>query len=207
MAVGKERILDYLHGLGPAAPRPPDAAAFAAGLHTAKTRAFEAIVAAGGIGLRPGVARLVAEARAAGLRLAIATTATQSAVEVVLARAGGGACPASSFDVVGAGDVVAAKKPAPDIYLWVLGRLGCAPAQCLTIEDSAAGLAAARAAGLATLVTASALTAGHDFSGAAALLSDLGEAGAACRVLAGPPCESGGGDLAWLCRLHAPAAL
>ena len=67
-----------------------------------------------------------------------------------------------------------AKKPAPDIYLWVLARLGLPAADCLAVEDSAHGLKAARAAGIPTLVTENGYTRGQDFTGAVAVLPDLG---------------------------------
>jgi beta-phosphoglucomutase-like phosphatase (HAD superfamily) len=68
----------------------------------------------------------------------------------------------------------AAKKPAPDIYLWVLERLGLPAEACLAFEDSGNGLKAALGAGLATVVTDGEYTRDHDFSGAIAVLSDLG---------------------------------
>jgi beta-phosphoglucomutase-like phosphatase (HAD superfamily) len=77
------------------------------------------------------------------------------------------------FEKVGAGDTVPHKKPAPDIYQWVLAARLPATA-CLAIEDSANGLKASRGAGLATVITRTAYTDDHDFAGALALLPDLG---------------------------------
>ena len=77
------------------------------------------------------------------------------------------------FEVVGAGDVVTAKKPAPDVYRWVVDRLGLEPQQCLAVEDSGVGVAAAVAAGVPTVVTPSAHTARDDFSAAIARYPDL----------------------------------
>ena len=79
------------------------------------------------------------------------------------------------FEVIGAGDIVPNKKPAPDIYRWVLDRLALPAENCLAIEDSANGLRAARAAGLRCLVTPNDYTAGEDFSGAWRVLSNLRE--------------------------------
>ena len=59
------------------------------------------------------------------------------------------------FEVIGAGDLLIRKKPAPDVYLWVMQRLGLPPEACLAIEDSSIGLTAARAAGLPTVITVS----------------------------------------------------
>ncbi len=67
------------------------------------------------------------------------------------------------------------KKPAPDIYFWVLDKLGLDPSECIAIEDSENGLLAAHAAGLPTLITINNYTRQQNFDGAAAILSDLGE--------------------------------
>ena len=75
--------------------------------------------------------------------------------------------------MIGAGDVVAAKKPAPDIYRWVLDRLALPASACLAIEDSENGLRAALGAGLRCLVTLGEYTRRQDFSGATAMLESL----------------------------------
>jgi HAD superfamily hydrolase (TIGR01509 family) len=161
--------------------------------YRAKVRHFEAL--APEIPLRPGVRRLVCEAHTAGLRIAIATTASLSGVEALLGRD-----PAlrKAVDLIAAGDVVERKKPAPDVYEWALARLGLAPEACIAIEDSEIGLHAALAAGLPTLVTVSDYTAGEDFTGAAAVLTSLGEDGDPARCLAGPAPPHGFVDVAYL---------
>jgi HAD superfamily hydrolase (TIGR01509 family) len=173
-------------------------------LHKIKTRHYVAMLDEGRLPLRPGVARLIAEARAAGLRLGIATTTTPDNVGALL-RNGFAPDAESWFDIIAAGDIVPAKKPAPDIYQWVLARTGWQAAQCLALEDSRNGLRASLAAGIRTLVTVSHYTVDEDFSGAVAVLSDLGEPGRPCRVLAG----DGGGqawvDVAALRRWHGEA--
>ena len=153
-------------------------------LHEAKTRHYLALLEAGGIPLLPGVVRLIDEARDAGLRLAIATTTTPENVTTLL-RASLAPDAVSRFEVIGAGDVVPAKKPAPDIYLWVLEQMNLPPSACFALEDSANGLRASLGAGLPTLVTESEYTHGHDFSGAVAVLSDLGEPGRPSLVRSG----------------------
>ncbi len=171
---GKERIRAYIERRQPQYSSREDFSAWVAQLHAAKTRHFTALLQQPGIPLRPGVARLLRELRQAGVRLAIATTSAPQAVEALLETSLGGGC-GGWFEVIGAGDVVAAKKPAPDIYRWVLERLALPPAACLAVEDSANGLQAALGAGLSTLITVNGYTAREDFSGAAAVLSDLGE--------------------------------
>ncbi len=98
-------------------------------LHAEKTRRYGALVAEGALKPRPGVLRLLQEARAAGVKLAIATTTDPANVEALLKASFAPDAP-SWFSVIGAGDVVPAKKPAPDIYRFVLERLGCDPSAC-----------------------------------------------------------------------------
>ncbi|PIP95512.1 MAG: phosphatase [Rhodobacterales bacterium CG18_big_fil_WC_8_21_14_2_50_71_9] len=164
---GKERITRYLTERG------ADPAAFdVAALHAAKTERYVALMAEGAIALRPGVAALIARARAAGLRLAVATTTSLPNVEA-LSLAVFGRPADAVFDVIAAGDVVAAKKPAPDIYRHALRALGAAPARAVAFEDSLNGLRAAQGAGLRCVVTPGVYTDTEDFSGADLLLNDL----------------------------------
>jgi len=171
---GKERMRHYLDRYRPDWPRPANLDALIGGLHAAKTRQYTALLAEGGIPLRPGIGRLLNEARAAGLRLAIATTTTPENVTALLVHALG---PESVdwFEVIAAGDVVPAKKPAPDIYHYALAKLGLAPDACLAFEDSENGLRASRGAGLTTVITVNDYTRGQDFAGAVLVLDQLGE--------------------------------
>ena len=169
---GKERMLHFATRHRPDFARLPDVAERVAALHKAKTRNYTQLAATGSIPLRPGVARLLQEARAAGLRLAIATTTTPENVSALLVPALGPDA-MGWFEVIGAGDVVSAKKPAPDIYLWVLERLGLPASACLAFEDSENGLKASLGAGLATVVTPCDYTRSQDFSGATAVLDSL----------------------------------
>ena len=174
---GKERMRHYVERYRPDWSRPADFDDLVVELHRAKTRHYTRMLAEGGIPLRPGVRRLLTEARAAGMILAVATTTTPENVitllEHSLAEDG-----ADWFAVIAAGDIVSAKKPAPDIYLWAMQQLGLSPQACLAFEDSENGLRASRAAGLKTVVTVNDYTRDQDFSGALAVLSDLGEPGA-----------------------------
>jgi HAD superfamily hydrolase (TIGR01509 family) len=168
MTGGKERIRFFCERHAPEFLQQADVEARIRELHAAKTRHYMEICAQG-IPLRPGVERLLREASAAGLRLAIATTTTPENITALLAPD-----LLALFETVGAGDTVAKKKPAPDIYRWVLTQMGLPAAACLAIEDSANGLKASTAAGLATVISRTAYTDDHDFSGALALLPDLG---------------------------------
>jgi HAD superfamily hydrolase (TIGR01509 family) len=180
---GKERMRHYLDRYRPDWARPADQDGLIARLHAAKTRHYTKLLAQGGIPLRPGVARLLDEARAAGIRLAIATTTTPENVTVLLEHALAPEAVAW-FEVIAAGDVVPAKKPAPDIYHYALERLGLRPEQCLAFEDSLNGLHSARGAGLTTVVTINDYTRDQDFTGAALLLDQLGEPDRPFEVLA-----------------------
>ena len=185
---GKERLGHYLD-----AYHPPAAAAAAgriAALHAAKTARYTALVDAGAALPRPGVARLIGEARRQGVALAIATTTSLANVEALL-RSTLGPDGLAGFAAIGAGDMVAAKKPAPDVYHLVLERLALPAAACVAFEDSANGLAAALAAGVPTVVTPSVYTEGQHFPGALAVVSDLGEPGEPYRHLAGAGAADG----------------
>lgn len=171
---GKERMRFYCERHAPAFLQQADAAERIKALHATKTAHYVNLVESGALPLRPGVARLIAAARAAGLRLAIATTTTPENVTSLL-KASLAPHAASWFEVIGAGDVVPLKKPAPDIYYWVLEKMQLPASACLALEDSVNGLKSSLAAGLPTLVTENEYTLDHDFSGALAVLSDLGE--------------------------------
>ncbi|MDO8960017.1 MAG: HAD family hydrolase [Rhodocyclaceae bacterium] len=169
---GKERIRFFVERHLPEFAARPDFDALVKSLHATKTAHFVRLVEAGQLPLRPGVARLIAEARAAGLRLAIATTTSPENVDVLL-RASLAPEALDWFEVIGAGDVVPAKKPAPDIYQWVLERMKLPASACLALEDSVNGLKSSLAAGIPTLVTESEYTHGQDFTGALRVLPDL----------------------------------
>ncbi|WP_018466116.1 HAD-IA family hydrolase [Calidithermus timidus] len=178
---GKERIAHYLYHC-PECPKLLDADI--ARLHWRKTELYNQIVAAGGVPFRPGVLRLWREARAQGVKLAIATTTSLPNVEVLLRQAGEEVL--GWFETIVAGDMVPRKKPAPDVYLKVLENLGLAPEEALAIEDSQNGLIAAQKAGIPTLITYSHYTREQRFEGALAVLEHLGEPELPARVVAGP---------------------
>lgn len=169
---GKERLRFYAEQHYPEFTQRPDFDELVNSLHAAKTSHYVRLVEAGGLPLRPGVRELILEARGTGLRLAIATTTSLENVSALL-RSTLGVGADSWFEVIGAGDVVPRKKPAPDIYLWVLQRLNLPPSACLALEDSENGLNASLSAGIRTLVTESEYTRGQDFSGALTVLPDM----------------------------------
>ncbi len=196
---GKERMKYYVERFRPDYAKPANFDDLVADLHKAKTRHYTRMLAEGGIPLRPGVKRLLEESRGAGLILGVATTTTPDNVTALLRHSLAADGP-DWFRVIAAGDIVPAKKPAPDIYVWAMVQLGLAPEECLAFEDSENGILASRGAGLRTIVTVNDYTRDHDFSGALAVLSDLGEPDAPYRRMDRE--ESGVVDLerirAWL---------
>ncbi len=151
-------------------------AAFVAELHKIKTQLFVELVERGELPLRPGVARLVAEARAANVKarvprcmqaasfglcanvwvcvqIAVCSTSNEQSVSGIV-RVGLGADVAKIMRVF-AGDVVPKKKPDPAIYLLAAKELGVEPGRCVVVEDSHIGLRAAKAAGMRCMVTTS----------------------------------------------------
>lgn len=201
VAGGKERMQFYLDQFRPDWLRPSDLPTMIADLHRTKTQHYTQLLADGVIPLRPGVKRLLNEARDAGLRLAIATTTTPANVTALLEHA---LDPDSLswFEVIAAGDMVPAKKPAPDIYLYTLETMGLLPQDCMAFEDSRNGLVSAQASGLGTIVTVTDYTRHHDFTEALVVLDCLGEPDAPAQVLQGSLGTSTYLDLVSVKHLH-----
>jgi HAD superfamily hydrolase (TIGR01509 family) len=151
-------------------------------LHGRKAEILEENLSEHGIRPRPGVVRLIGEADAAGWKLAVASTSSERSVRAVLTHAVGPELARKLL--VLAGDVVAAKKPDPEIYELAVERLGVRKDEVVVVEDSRNGLLAADAASLLTVITVSNYTAGEDFLEAALVLSDLGDPGAPMTVIA-----------------------
>jgi HAD superfamily hydrolase (TIGR01509 family) len=193
---GKERMATLLTpGFVAAAGLPTDAEGQAAELarwHARKTAIYTEMVAAGKLPPRPGIRRIIAEAQDAGWTLGVASTSAEASVRAILDVAAGHER-AARFDLVLAGDVVPHKKPAPDIYLLAVERLGIPPPDLLVIEDSRNGLLAAVGAGLRCLVTVSDYSAAEAFDEAVLVVSSLGDPGGeVTRVLANRSAASPG---------------
>ncbi|MGH6847968.1 MAG: HAD-IA family hydrolase [Methylocella sp.] len=179
---GKERLQHYIDAWKPRGSEV--AVAHFAEIYKEKSARYAALVESGAAPARPGVRRLITEAHERGVRLAIATTSLRGSVDAVLHAKFGAEGP-SWFAAIAAGDVVAHKKPAPDVYRFALDRLACDPGSCVAIEDSENGVKAASAAGLPVLATPSYYLNGDDFSLATSVLTDLGEPDRPCRLIAG----------------------
>lgn len=142
-------------------------------LHLLKTDLFNEMIQKGGVPLRPGVLRVVDEAIEAGLKLAVCSTSNEKAVRN-LVQTLMGAERAAKFEIF-AGDMVTKKKPAPDVYLMAVDKMGLKKENCVIVEDSHIGLGAAMAAGIPCIVTKSSYTADEDFTGADMIVDELGE--------------------------------
>ncbi|HEY8147503.1 MAG TPA: HAD family hydrolase [Vicinamibacteria bacterium] len=121
--------------------------------------------------LLPGVAERVQEARASGLKTAVASSSTSAWVEGWLERHG----IRPLFDTVCSRDHVERVKPAPDLFLLAASRLGVAPERCVVFEDSPNGIRAARAAGMRCVAIPNAVTRALPMEGADLVLTSLGE--------------------------------
>ncbi len=192
---GQARILHYLNELNtvPEADRQPTAAR----LHRMKRDLF-LDACRGYATLRPGVARLIAEARAQGIQLALVTAATSATVTPLLATLPG--IEADHFDTLITGDRVAHNKPAPDLYELALSTLNVPAHASVAIEDCDKGLEAARRAGITTVVTMSEFSPTGPFDDAVVVVSDLGEPDRPCQVVAGRPLPNGMIDVETLTR-------
>lgn len=195
---GKERIRYFVENYLPDFNPPEGLGAFAARLHQRKTHFYLDMLQLGEIPLRNGVARLLREARAAGLRLGIATTTTPENVTYLL-EATLGKEAIAWFECIAAGDIVPKKKPAPDIYLYAMQQMGLQPEECLAFEDSDNGIRSAVAAKLKTIVTVNDYTREHDFSQATLVLDQFGEPDAPFTVLRG---DAGGFSYVTVALLH-----
>ena len=182
---GKERIRYYLEKSQVPPPPVDDLAGFIADLHKAKTAHYTRMLGEGSIPLRPGVERLLNEAREKGMRLAIATTTTPANVTALLESTLGKES-IDWFEVIAAGDIVPAKKPAPDIYIWAMEKMQITPDEVVAFEDSENGVRSVLDAGIKRLlITVNDYTRDHNFAGASLVLEELGEPDKPAKVIEG----------------------
>ncbi|HEX6319645.1 MAG TPA: HAD-IA family hydrolase [Burkholderiales bacterium] len=165
---GIERLRHYVDSLKAAPAEKARLHAIVPVIHYTKSEIYAELLRAGQPPLRPGVKRVVTEAQQEGLKVAvISSTASANARQIVDRH--------FSVDLLVSAEEVAKRKPAPDLYLRALSLLRLPAEDCMAFEDSANGLRAARAAGLATVVTPSRWTMAQGFTGADLLLRDLSE--------------------------------
>ncbi len=169
IAGGKERVRHYARHHDPVTFQRADFEELLEEIHQHKTAHYQAKLAQGLIPLRPEIGRLICAARTHELRLAIASSSRHDNV-VALLQANLGPQAEHWFEVIATGEQVAAKKPAPDIYLWTLAQLDLPAHDCIAIEDSAHGLAASTSAGIATVIMANDYSESQEFPGARKVL-------------------------------------
>ena len=201
---GKERMQYYADRFLDKEQLPDNLATLIPELHQAKTRHYTRLLSTGAIPLRPGVERLIKEARQRGFRLAIATTTTPENVTALLTHTLG-ADAIDWFEVIAAGDIVPAKKPAPDIYDYALKTMQLSADECIAFEDSANGIKSTSAAGLHTIITVNDYTRDHDFPGAVIVLDQMGEPEQPFTVIAGDAAGSTCLDCDLVVQLHQQA--
>nr|WP_298413715.1 HAD-IA family hydrolase [uncultured Halomonas sp.] len=141
-------------------------------IHARKTELACREITEGGITLRPGVADTIRRALSQGLKLALVTTTYRVNIDAI-ATAAGEDLPLSKFSAVLTRDDCDETKPAPDIYLTALDRLGLESAGVVALEDSAPSVHAAKQAGLYTIATPGEFTDQQDFSEADQLRTSL----------------------------------
>lgn len=181
VAGGKERVIYFLNQYQSGLIARHKLDDFAAKIHRLKTKYYLQLLNSGKITLRPGTKRLIESAKRSGIRMAIATTTALPNVIALLEKY----LDLDWFEVIAAGDIVAAKKPAPDIYNYVLEKMKIPSQNILVIEDSDNGLIAAKAAALTTIITLNNYTENQDFRQADLVISDLGEPDQPCKVIQG----------------------
>jgi len=181
---GKERMAYYLDKFNTDFPTDDKTPLLIKELHQSKTDHYTELLSTGAIPLRPGVRRVINEARENDLRIAVATTTTPANVTALLEHALEKGS-TEWFEVIAAGDVVPAKKPAADIYNWALDKLKLAPQDCLAFEDSENGIKSSLGASLKTIITINDYTKTHDFTGASLVLDQMGEPDSAFTTLSG----------------------
>lgn len=162
---GQKRIRFFLEGHRPEVLQRPDIDDLIPELHKSKTDFFVGRLKNGQVPLRPGIEDLINEARAKNFTIAIATTTTPVNVTTLL-EVNLGADSLNWFACIGDGGQVPVLKPEPDVYDWVLDKLGLAPGETLALEDSRNGLVAAQGADIPCLVVTNDYTEGQDFTGA-----------------------------------------
>ena len=107
-----------------------------------------------------GIPELLARLKEKGYKIGLGSSSIMANVQLVLNRFG----IIDYFDAIATGSEVEHAKPAPDVYLLAASRLGVAPENCTVVEDAAAGIAAAKAAGMRSIAVRNPNSGTQDFS-------------------------------------------
>ena len=170
---GKERMTGYFNQNNnwPEFVKDEDRVEFIKSLHALKTSMFKGLVESGAVPLRPGVQRLIDDAFANDIKVAVCSTSNVDAVTTIV-RTLLGEERLSKIPIF-AGDMVSKKKPAPDVYILAAKELNVDPARCWVIEDSEIGLKAGKSAGMKVCVTKSIYTKHENFANNDICINDL----------------------------------
>ncbi len=147
----------------------PAVTAPASDLAIHKDAMYDTWIAAHDVPAMPGAVELIEHLSGLGLQIGLVTGAADASVRRTLTTHG----LLERFATRVTHDDVAHGKPAPDSYLLALERLGIMADQAVALEDTSAGAASAKAAGIRTIAVPNAYTATHDFSMADAVVADL----------------------------------
>jgi HAD superfamily hydrolase (TIGR01509 family) len=182
IAGGKERMKFYFQEEGKDFfPVEKSIDEFVQQLHLLKTEIFVSLIQSGKLPLRPGIKRLMLEANEKGILIGICTTSNEKAVKSIV----NSLLADIKIDLILAGDIVAKKKPDPEIYLLALQKTGFSANEVHVVEDSENGMIAGKAAGIKVLVTVNEYTKNENLTGADAVVTTLGDENENAHVLAG----------------------
>jgi len=201
---GKERIRYFLSDFNTDFSFDGDIDELILRLHASKTNYYVELLKSKAIALRPGVSRLIKDIRDAGLRVSIATTTTPANVTALISSTLGIEA-LDWFDCIAAGDIVPAKKPAPDIFEYCLQEIGLAANECLVFEDSSNGVLSSCAANIPTIVTLNNYTQNDDFSGAVTVIDQIGDENQPSTLVSGEVLSGDYVTVDDLKRIHASA--
>ncbi len=143
-------------------------------LHKRKSENYRSILASDGIKLRPGVIRLINDARNQGILIGIATSSSSANLSTLINKTLDME-PEDLFNAIVSSDIVSDKKPSPIVYQCALAELGLAASSCIAIEDTRNGNQAAINSGLPTIITTHLYTTDNNFDGSSLVVDSLGE--------------------------------
>lgn len=171
---GKERFRKFLNEDKALKSKIDDPEQFVLELHKRKSQLYRKILEDDVLEFRPGVIRLINEARDKGIKLGVATSSSLANFTTLFYTIMD-IEPCELFDSIVTSDTVQDKKPSPAAYQCVLAGLGLEAKDCVAIEDTQNGNLAALAAGMKTIVTTHAYTIDNNFTGASIVANNLGE--------------------------------
>ena len=143
-------------------------------LHKCKSEYYRSILLGSNISLRPGVKRLITEAKEKNIKIGIASNSSTENLQVLIKKTFK-VEPEKLFNTIVTNNIIEDKKPSPEVYYRALKNLELSANKCIAVEDTANGNASAIRAGLRTVITTHAYTADNDFDGASLVLNNLGE--------------------------------